>query len=281
MMNNILTIDVEDYFQVENFKEYINYNDWSNFEQRVKRNIIKILNILDTFNYKATFFILGWTAERNSEVVKEIYNRGHEVATHGYSHELIYKQSENEFKEDIIRSIEVIEGIIKDKIIGYRAPAFSITKDSFWALDIIKEVGLKYDASIFPIQGHDRYGMVDAKPQIYNLDNDLFEVPPATVKIFGKRLPIAGGGYFRLAPYILTKIAIKKINNKEMPAVIYLHPWEFDPDQPRIEEANYIEKFRHYINIDKTEDKFKKMLSDFNFTSIENYLELNEVENNV
>ena len=279
-MKNILSIDIEDYFQVENFKEYINYDEWDNYECRIEKNVVKILNILDTFDYKATFFVLGWIAQRYPNLIREIFNQGHEIATHGYGHELIYKQSEKEFENDLLTSINIIEDIIDDKILGYRAPSFSITNESYWSLDIIKNLGLQYDASIFPIKGHDRYGLSNVEPEISELNNGLYEIPPATIKFLGKRWPIAGGGFFRLFPYWLTKMGIKRLNRKRKPAVIYLHPWELDPEQPRIKAADIFSKFRHYVNLDKTEKKFKKLLSDFQFTSISDYLDLKKGDNN-
>ncbi|PUU89884.1 XrtA system polysaccharide deacetylase [Halanaerobium sp.] len=280
-MKNILTIDVEDYFQVETFKNIIDNNEWDNFELRVENSLKKVLNLINSFDYKATFFVLGWIAEKFPEIIKMISDQGHEISTHGYGHELVYKQTKQEFKNDLIKSINTLKNITGKEILGYRAPTFSITNDSLWALDIIKELGLEYDASISPIEGHDKYGIMGINPCIHTLFNGLVELPQTTIKILTKNVPVAGGGYFRLLPYWLTKMAIKKLNKNNKTAIVYLHPWEFDPEQPKIKGISKLSQFRHYINIDKTEDKFKKMLSDFNFTSIEKYLEINEVEKNV
>ncbi|MFW5891177.1 MAG: XrtA system polysaccharide deacetylase [bacterium] len=279
-MKNILTIDVEDYFQVETFKNIIDENEWNNFELRVENSLKKVLNLINSFDYKATFFVLGWIAERFPEIIKMISAQGHEIATHGYGHELVYKQTKQEFKNDLIKSINILTEITENEILGYRAPTFSITNDSLWALDIIKELGLEYDASMSPIEAHDKYGIKGINPYIHTLSNGLIELPQTTIKILNKNLPVAGGGYFRLIPYWLTKMAIKKLNNNNQTAIVYLHPWEFDPEQPKIDGISKLSQFRHYINLDKTETKFKKMLSDFNFTSIEKYLEINEVEKN-
>ena len=280
-MKNILTIDVEDYFQVENFKEHISYEEWEDYNCRAVESTELILNILNEYNVQATFFVLGWIAEKYPKLVTKISRAGHEIATHGYYHQLVYKQTKEEFARDLDKSISLLTDITNQSILGYRAPSFSIVNDSIWALDIIKEAGLKYDASIFPIQGHDRYGVKEMEPSIHELESGLYEVPPTTVRFFGKRWPAAGGGYFRLFPYWLTKYFINRLNTRRnRPAVVYLHPWEFDPEQPRIEEADLFSKFRHYVNLHKTEEKFKQLLEDFEFTSIQNYLNLKAGDSN-
>ena len=271
---NILTIDVEDYFQVENLKKYIDYSRWDDFPCRVVNNTALILQILEKHDVKATFFVLGWLAERYPEMVEMIYEQGHEVATHGYRHTLIYKQLPEEFREDLLKSIEIIEGIIKEPVLGYRAPAFSIVEDTIWALDVIKEAGLVYDASISPTEGHDRYGIKGSKTFVHKLRNGLYEFPQSTIKVLGRRYPGLGGGYFRLFPYFLTRFFIDRIKRRnEEPAIIYLHPWEFDPEQPVVEDINFKVRFRHYLNLGKTKKRFIKMLEDFKFTSIKDYLD--------
>ncbi len=273
---NILTIDVEDYFQVENFKSYISYSDWDSYQCRVEKNTRLILKLLEKYEIKATFFVLGWLAERYPDLVKEIYTQGHEVATHGYKHTLIYKQTPKEFKDDLIKSIGIIQDVIKEPVLGYRAPAFSIREESLWALDIIKEVGLVYDASISPTEGHDRYGLKGSDPFIHRLNNGLYEFPQSTISFLGRRYSVLGGGYFRFLPYLMSKYFIRRINIKDQkPVIMYIHPWEFDPQQPVIQGINLKAHFRHYLNLNKTRERFEKMLSDFNFTSIKGYLEVN------
>jgi len=264
-MLNALTIDVEDYFQVSNFENAVKMEDWDKYESRVVKNTREILSILSQNDSKATFFILGWIAERFPEIVMEIDAQGHEIASHGYSHKLIYRMSREEFKDDLIRSLEILERITKKKVLGYRAASCSVTEDSLWALDVLKENGIKYDSSVFPIH-HDRYGIPDADRFIHRWNNNgLVELPFSTVNILGQNIPVAGGGYFRLYPYWFTKWAIEKINREGYPAIVYIHPWELDYKQPRI-KANLISGCRHYINLRKTEDRLKALLSDFKFT---------------
>jgi len=303
-MQNILTIDVEDYFQVENFKGVIDFSDWEGYELRVVKNTEKILKILAEKNVKATFFVLGWVAEKFPELVRRIYEAGHEVASHGYMHELIYNQTQDEFRADLRKAKMILENITGEPILGYRAPSYSITRKSEWALDILMEEGYKYDSSLFPIH-HDRGGFVNAPRFPFKMHkghlvhgkegiasspsgrlryaplsstaprndgNEMWEFPLSTVKIFGQNIPFSGGGYFRLLPYLFIKKSIEKINKEGQPAVIYIHPWELDPEQPRI-KAEYMSRFRHYVNIDKTERKLIKLLNDFEFTSIRSYLE--------
>lgn len=270
-MLNALTIDVEDYYQVSNFEHIVKKDDWDGYESRVAGNTRKILDILDEANARATFFVLGWTAEKFPELVKEIDKRGHEVASHGYWHKLIYRMSKNEFKEDLDKSIKVLEHSIGKKVLGFRAASCSITKDSLWAFDVLEERGIEYDSSVFPIH-HDRYGIPGADRFVHKMsNNNLTEFPFSTVKVLGHNLPVAGGGYFRLYPYWFTKWAIKKINSEGHPAMVYIHPWEIDPGQPRI-KSNTLSDFRHYVNIGYNENKIRKLLKDFKFTKIEDLI---------
>jgi hypothetical protein len=391
-MFNILTIDIEDYFQVHAFSDVIKFEDWDNFECRIERNTDRLLSILsdspikngstavrlhgDTLKpqhrstatlsnsithslnnslfrkVQATFFVLGWIAERYPELVRRIQKEGHEIACHGYAHKLIYTQSKEEFRQDIRKAKAILEDITGSEVIGYRAPSYSITNKSQWALEVLVEEGFKYDSSIFPIR-HDFYGMPDAprfpfavslngnnnfefsmlnvelntfqnsklitqnsqlKPQSsdlrtsdvsepqhnttaalnnsfthspnnsipnhskliiqnskLNVQNSQFiiEFPISTVKLFGQNFPISGGGYFRLFPYSLIKKAMSSINEKEQkPFIFYMHPWEIDPNQPRINGLSFRSKFRHYVNLDRTEIKFRKLLKDFKFSTI-------------
>jgi polysaccharide deacetylase family protein (PEP-CTERM system associated) len=272
---NALTIDVEDYFQVSNFSSIIPYKKWKDYDLRVVENTKKILAILDEYKTKATFFVLGWLAERIPEVVREIYEKGHEIASHGYTHQVLYDVGPYWFRIDVARSKQILEQITGAKVDGYRAPSFSITNKTLWALKILSEEGHKYDSSMFPIQNHDRYGMPEANPFLHQIElgeNDrLVEFPLSTTKFLGKRVPIAGGGYLRLLPYAFMKWGIRRINGQGFPAMVYLHPWELDPQQPRI-KADWVTSFRHYVNISKTEHKLRRLLHDFKFSTIQTVL---------
>jgi polysaccharide deacetylase family protein (PEP-CTERM system associated) len=343
---NILTIDLEDYFQVHAFSDVIRYEDWDNFECHIERNTDRLLNILDdvtqnstfktqysklnssipcpqhlvthplnhslTQRVKATFFVLGWIAERYPGLVRRIQKEGHEIACHGYAHKLIYTQSKEEFRQDIRKAKGILEDITGSEVIGYRAPSYSITNKSQWAFEVLVEEGFKYDSSVFPIR-HDFYGMPDAPrfPFVVSLNENqnvefsmlnfelrtaepqhgttaalnnsltqslinskaLIEFPISTVKFFGQNIPISGGGYFRLFPYPFIKKGLKRINNVEkQPFIFYVHPWELDSDQPRIKEVRLRSRFRHYINLDKTESKFRRLVGDFQFSTIQQLL---------
>lgn len=270
-MVNALSIDVEDYFQVSNFDSIIERKDWHKYEPRVVENTRRILAILDENKVKATFFVLGWTAEKFPKLVQEIDLAGHEIASHGYWHKLAYQLTKEELREDVGKSLYILESITGKKVLGYRAASYSVTKDSLWVFDILREFGIKYDSSVFPIY-HDRYGIPNADRFIGSCDgNGLIEFPLSSLRFVGKNIPVAGGGYFRLYPYWFTKWAIKRINLEGQPAIVYIHPWEIDPLQPRI-KAGLITGLRHYMNLKYIERRFKKLLQEFEFTSIENIL---------
>lgn len=268
-VKNALTVDVEDYFQVSAFADHIKPHEWDERTLRVEENTHKLLDLFDEYKIKATFFTLGWVAERKRGLVLEIANRGHEVACHGYSHQLVYNQTQDIFRDETIRAKSIIEDIIQQPVLGYRAASYSITEKSVWALDILAECGFIYDSSIFPVR-HDRYGMPDSPKYPYLLKtpagNSLIEFPLSTAKIFNYRLPVAGGGYFRLYPYWLSKAGLKQINRQQKPFIFYLHPWEVDPEQPRI-SASWFSRFRHYNNLDKCESRLRNLISDFRFTT--------------
>jgi polysaccharide deacetylase family protein (PEP-CTERM system associated) len=269
-ITNYLTIDVEDYYHVSAFENVIRFEDWDNYESRVVNNTKKLLEMLSgAGEIKATFFILGWVAEKHPEIVKEIDTNGHEIACHSYRHRLVYNMSPEEFRNDLLKAKKILEDIIGKKIKGYRAPSYSITKKSIWAFDILAELGFEYDSSIFPIN-HDFYGIPNAPRFKYKLSgHDLVEYPISTYKLFGFNIPVSGGGYFRLLPYCFTRIALNKINtNERQPFVFYIHPWEIDPEQPRVKNIVTLSRFRHYFNQDKTEFRFKQLLNDFNFGRI-------------
>ena len=268
-MLNALTFDVEDYFQVESFTNIVSREDWSQYPIRVVENTQRILNLLREYKTHATFFVLGWVADRYPELVQEIAADGHEIATHGYWHQLIYRQTPEEFATDLENSLEAIQKALGSySVVGYRAPVFSITNQSLWALDILQKHGIKYDSSIFPVAVHDRYGISNADRFANEIGEGLWEFPPSTVQLGKRNLPVAGGGYFRLFPIPLTRWAIRQINDEGQPAVIYLHPWEFDPEQPRIKGASLLSRFRHYLNLDQTENRLRMLLEEFQFASM-------------
>ncbi len=267
-MLNALTIDVEDYYQVSAFESVIRFEDWVGYESRVNRNSQRVLDILDEYNTKATFFVLGWIAERHPELVHLIHQRGHEIASHGYAHRRIYTQAPDQFREETRRSKKIVEDIIGESIIGYRAASYSITERSLWALDILVGEGYRYDSSIFPIW-HDVYGIPRHQRFVHILNGKeqggIAEIPLSTVRVAGINIPVAGGAYLRLFPYAVTHRAILHLNRKEMqPAVVYLHPWEIDPDQPRI-QASWMSGLRHYTNLGGMETKLRTLLSNFSF----------------
>jgi polysaccharide deacetylase family protein (PEP-CTERM system associated) len=267
---NALTVDVEDYFHVSAFSNSIDQRDWGKYQLRVESNTRRIMDLFDEHGVKATYFVLGWVAERVPALIKEIAARGHEVGCHGYSHELVYNQEPEVFRDETLRSKRLLEDIVQSPIRGYRAASYSITEKSRWALDILAEAGFDYDSSIFPVR-HDRYGIPDAPEYPHRLQTtsgySLVEFPLSTAKIFSYRLPIAGGGYFRLYPYMLTKAGLGQINRRQQPFIFYLHPWEIDPQQPRI-EASWLSEFRHYNNLDKCESRLRHLLSDFRFGTV-------------
>ena len=274
-IQNALTIDVEDYFQVAALAEAVDYDDWASMEYRVEANTDRILSLFDEAGVKGTFFTLGWVAERSPEMVKRIAAAGHEVASHGYSHQLIYNQTPEVFREETIRSKKILEDIVQAPVTGYRAASYSITNESRWALDILAEQGFTWDSSIFPVH-HDRYGMPGTPrwPHRLTTDNgyELAEFPLSTLKFPGYTLPIAGGGYFRLFPYWFSRMGLGSINRQGKPFVFYLHPWEVDPGQPRL-DVKWFSRFRHYNNLDVCEQRLATLLSDFRFTTMSKVLE--------
>jgi polysaccharide deacetylase family protein (PEP-CTERM system associated) len=273
---NAMSVDVEDYFHVAALSEAIPRGDWDGMNRRVDQSTRRLLDLFDSSDTKATFFMLGWVAERHPELVREIQARGHEVACHGYSHRMVYDQSPEEFREETLRSKTLLEDLTGEPVAGYRAASYSITPKSRWALDILAEAGFLYDSSIFPVR-HDLYGMPGAPrfPHVLTTDGGakLVEFPPTTARLLGQNLPAPGGGYFRLYPYALSRWLIQRINRQEgQPAIFYLHPWEVDPAQPRI-EAGWRSKFRHYNNLDKCEGRLRRLLSEFRFCSVRGVLD--------
>ena len=271
---NALTFDIEDYFHVSAFQSSVPKAEWNRYESRVERNTSKLLDILGTSGVHATFFVLGWVAERFPQLVKAIHAAGHEVSCHGYSHEMLTQLDPVTFREDVRRAKGLLEGLIGCRVLGYRAPSFTVIQETMWALPILVEEGFVYDSSIVPIR-HDRYGMPHANPLCHRLltsAGPLWEIPPSTVVICGIRLPVAGGGYFRLFPYRLSRRLLKRVERQGIPLVMYMHPWELDPEQPRIQSSR-LSRFRHYVNLDKTEKRLTQLLQDFRFGSIRETIE--------
>jgi len=269
-MVNAMTVDVEDWFQVSVLRQAIDYKDWHAQESRIVPNVNRILALFEEHNIKATFFVLGWIAEKYPDLVVSIRKHGHEIGSHGYAHQIIYEHPRKEFVEDLDKSIAILEGISGEKIIYYRAPSFSITRKTMWALEDLADRGIQYDSSIFPIK-HDIGGMphMPRDPFYLILQNGqrLNEFPLSTLKLWGENLPVSGGGYLRLLPYWFIKTGIARNNKDGIPVILYFHPWELDPKQPRV-ELKWPSRFRHYTNLEFMEERVKGLLTDFKFTSI-------------
>ena len=267
-MKNALTFDIEEYFHAEAFSGVVRPEDWPGLESRVVDSTQRLLDILDREQVRATFFVLGWVAERHPALVREIESLGHEIGCHGYAHRMIQHLNRHEFAEDVKRAKKVLEDIAGTSVIGYRAPTFSVVRETLWSLDILAEAGFRYDSSIFPVR-HDRYGIPDAPRFPHRVrtagGGEIAEFPLSTICLPGWRLQVAGGGYFRLFPLAWTRCAIRRLNEREgQPAIVYLHPWETDPEQPRL-PVGRITRFRHLVNVDRTEDKLHRLLLDFRF----------------
>jgi len=285
---NMLSIDVEDYFHVSAFEQVSPPECWPAFECRIERNTEKVLGILARHEIKATFFVLGWVARRFPDLVRGIAGQGHEIASHGYSHRRVSTQTRTEFRADIRTSKALLEDLTGCAVIGYRAPSYSICHDSLWAFDELAEAGYAYDSSVFPVR-HDFYGISDWPRFTFPLrrmtdgewcpaeekgaGHELVEVPISTLCRSRRNLPIAGGGYFRLYPYPVTRRGLREINDRERrPFVFYIHPWEFDPGQPRMKNVGLKSRLRHYLNLHKTEERFSRLVQDFRFSTISELL---------
>ncbi|WP_131111391.1 XrtA system polysaccharide deacetylase [Sulfuricystis thermophila] len=264
MKINALTIDVEDYFQVSAFAPYIDRGEWDQRECRVERNVARILALLDRHNVKATFFTLGWIAERHPGVVREIVANGHELASHGYGHERANRLSREAFADDVLRAKGILEDLSGQEVKGYRAPSFSIdASNRAWAFETLARAGHRYSSSVYPVR-HDHYGMPDAPRFSHVPDAGVLEIPPTTVRAFLRNWPASGGGYFRLLPYAISRRLIAHVNEIEgEPAVFYFHPWEIDPAQPRIPGIDVKTRFRHYLNLHRMEQRLERLLTDF------------------
>jgi len=271
---NAMTVDVEDYFHVSAFAEFVDPSQWPSYESRVCDNTVRILNIFEQADVHATFFVLGWVAERFPTLIQRIHDAGHELASHSYDHGLVYNKDPEAFCADLRRARQAIEQATGVAVRGYRAPSFSITERSLWALDVLISEGYTYDSSIYPIH-HDRYGIPGWRRHIHRVYRDgtaIWELPGSTVRHLGMNLPMGGGGYFRLLPYWWTSSGIQTLNTKEhRPAIFYLHPWEIDPDQPRL-RASSLSQFRHYYRLDQTEVRLRRLLKEFRFSTVSQVL---------
>lgn len=267
---NAMTIDVEDYFHANAFDRVVKRDQWDRLESRVVANTERLLAILDAAAVRATFFVLGWVGERHPALVRRIAAQGHEIGSHSYHHRLLYEMTMNEFREDLRRTKAVLEAEAQAPVFGFRAPSYSITERSLWALDVLAEEGYVYDASVFPIR-HDRYGIPSSPRHAYLVERNglrLLEIPGSTARCGTFNLPVGGGGYFRLFPYSVTQWGIRRMNRCEQrPVVFYIHPWELDPGQPRL-PVSAVTRWRHYHNLGQTEQRFRRLLSDFRFDSV-------------
>ncbi len=273
---NAFSVDVEDYFQVAALAPAIPVESWPTREYRVEANTEVILKLCAEKNVRGTFFILGWVAEKSPQLVKRIAAAGHEVACHGYSHHLIYNQTQAVFREETLRSKHFLEDTVGTAVTGYRAASFSITRDSLWALDVLLDAGFEYDSSVFPIH-HDRYGIPGASPEPGKIQapsqRSLVEFPMSAAKFCGVQVPVSGGGYFRILPYWVTRAGLKQINEQAgRPFTFYLHPWEVDPGQPRV-KVKAFSRFRHYTNLHVCESRLRRVLGDFKFSTMRDVLE--------
>jgi polysaccharide deacetylase family protein (PEP-CTERM system associated) len=273
---NAMTVDVEDYFHVSAFDRIVSRERWDGFDSRVVRNTNRLLEMFDESGVRATFFVLGWVADRFPALVRQLAESGHEIASHGYHHQLLYMLTPNQFREDVRSAKAAIESAAGVRVLGYRAPSFSVIESSRWALDVLIEEGHQYDTSIFPVH-HDRYGIPNASRHAHVVRRPvgtLVEVPGSTVRVAGINLAIAGGGYFRLFPYAWTHWGIERVNGAErQPVIFYLHPWEVDPDQPRF-KVDLSTRVRHYSRLDRTAPRLKRLLKDFRFSTVASVLNL-------
>jgi polysaccharide deacetylase family protein (PEP-CTERM system associated) len=266
-LQNAFSVDLEDWFCVQNLSAVIQRTQWEYCESRVEQNTLRLLDLFERRSVEATFFVLGWVAERHPDLVREIEHKGHEIATHGYSHTLLTQMTPDEFRADLDRSLEVLARCASTSVLGFRAPSFSVTRKTWWALDILRSRGLRYDSSVFPIGFHPDYGVADAPLDPYPAGGVL-EIPMSCARLLGRKVPCCGGGYFRIYPYALTRRLINACNLQGRPVIFYLHPWEIDPDQPRVAGLTAFKRFRHYKNLERTMARLEKLLGDFRFTSI-------------
>ena len=272
MIKNAMSVDVEDYFQVSAFEAHIAKSQWDQLPHRVESNTLRILDIFAKHNVKATFFTLGWVAERYPQLVRRIVKEGHELASHGYEHIRVTQQTPEEFRSDIKKTKQLLEDIGGQSVVGYRAASYSIVESNLWALEILQDEGYLYSSSIYPVK-HDLYGIPSAPRYAFIPENarNLKEIPITTLKLFNKNLPCGGGGFFRLYPYVFSKWAYQYINSVEKQSgIFYFHPWEIDPDQPRQQNLPFKSRFRHYLNLNRVEERLNNLLNDFAWDTMQN-----------
>lgn len=268
-IQNALSVDVEDYFQVSALSPHIPRTEWERMPCRVERNVDRILELMDQAGARATFFTLGWIAERYPALVRRIAAAGHEVASHGYAHQRASEQTRGEFYEDVCKAKVILEDIAGMEVRGYRAPSFSIGEKNFWAFDCLLQAGYRYSSSIYPIR-HDHYGMPEASRFPFEPVPGLVEIPLTTARILGTNLPAAGGGYFRFLPYSISRGLIRHVNEADrQPALFYFHPWELDPGQPRVAGTTFKTRFRHYVNLHRMEARLRRLLADFRWNRVD------------
>jgi polysaccharide deacetylase family protein (PEP-CTERM system associated) len=275
-ITNAFTIDVEDYFQVSALAPHIDRSTWDERPCRVERNVGRLVELLSLHGACATFFTLGWIAKRYPNVVREIVAGGHELASHGFGHLRASEQTPADFRADVRQAKHLLEDIAAQPVLGYRAPSFSIGYTNPWAFDVLVEEGYRYSSSVYPVQ-HDHYGMPDAPRFPYRVRPNLLEIPLTTTRLFGRNLPAGGGGYFRLAPYQLSRWALRRVNRLDQrPTIFYMHPWEIDPAQPRVAGTTLKTRFRHYVNLHRTEPRLSRLLQDFRWGRVDHVFGIRE-----
>jgi polysaccharide deacetylase family protein (PEP-CTERM system associated) len=272
---NVLTVDVEEYFHPNAMDGAVDPSRWDDLPRRVEHNTHRMLDLLSEHGVQATFFVLGWVAERLPQLVVEIARRGHEVACHGYAHRLVYRLGPQRFRDDVSRGKRILEDCIGSRVTGFRAASCSIVETTLWALDILIEEGFEYDSSIFPVR-HDLYGIPGFRRFAVRLERaggEIVEIPLSTVRLLGRNWPVAGGGYFRLFPYWVTRLSLERLNRREHePAIVYVHPWELDLEQPRL-QAGALSRFRQYTNLHRTETRLRRLLGEFTFAPIRDVIQ--------
>ena len=270
LQTSVFSVDVEDYYHVSAFESHIERSSWGTFESRVADSTRRLLDLLDEHQTTGTFFVLGWVAEHAPDLVREIAARGHEIGSHSYWHRLVYQLTPDQFRSDLRRSKAVLEDLIGAEVTSYRAPSFSITRRSLWALEILVEEGIRIDSSIFPTR-HDRYGIPDADPDphvVATASGDLIEFPPTVLRVGKVNVPVSGGGYFRLKPWTIYRRLVRRVLESVRPFMFYIHPWELDPEQPDVGVGSRMSRFRHYLNLDRTAGKLKSLLQEWTFGSL-------------
>lgn len=272
---NLLTVDLEEWFVVEILQGRYHFDDWPHLPSTLARNVHRLLNLFERNDVRATWFVLGWCAERYPALMEEIVDHGHELACHSYRHVRVDKMDAETFREDTSRAIEAIHNATGIRVRGYRAPSWSINDRAAWAFKILSDLGFEYDSSVFPIK-HDLYGMPQAPREMFKMTFDrgrhLWEIPPSTVRLLGFNLPVAGGGYLRHSPYWYSRSMITKLNREQLPAMVYIHPWELDPNPPQIEGLTAVQRFRTYGSTPLLTQKLDKLLSDFEFTTVGDFI---------